>query len=386
MKAGSKWGRAFAGCACVTALLVVAACGSSSPSGSSGQRSSPSSGSGGTDRVKAAAQALVTPYLRPPAKIDVTVPVPGKIPANKTIDYIDCGLPSCAQYAVGFAAAFRALHWKLVTIQGGATPQAITAGFNQAVQNKPNGVIAIAFSKALVQPQLAQLQKEHIPVITCCVTDPVGQGLTWIESGPLAAEMTGGMAANWVLADKGSNANVVWMQVPAYPIVAYFEKGFKEEYKKLCPSCQYGDVGLSSSDLGTPSATTKIVGYLQAHPSVNYVAVAAADFVVGLPAAIDAAGLRGKVSIVSASTPDPQAVQALKQHDDWTGLVSWYPEFTYKIADVFARIFVGASTAPDEGIYPRYYVTAETAASIKNYNTPINPNAPKQFAALWHVG
>jgi ribose transport system substrate-binding protein len=381
MKSAGTSGRALAGSICALGLLLLAACGSSS-SGSSATSARTS-----RDQVKAKALALITPHLKRPTLIPVKTPVPGKIPPSKTIDYINCGLPSCAEFYPGFVNAFNYLHWKVVDINSSPTPQDVTNAFNQVLQNKPSAVVDAAFPASVVAQQLKTLGNEHIPVVTCCVTNPVGNGLTWVEAGSPAAAAAGALAADWILANKGTAANAAWIQVPAYPIVAAFEKGFKAEYKRLCPSCGYADIPLSSADVGTPAAQTTIVGYLQAHPDINYVAAASADFLIGLPAAIDAAGLKNKVSL-TATTTDSQAIEALKQHDDWTGMLTWYNEWEYKIADVLARIFVGASTAPDQGIYPRWFITSQNVdqVSLSNFNQPNNLYAPKQFEALWHVG
>src|ERR1700722_13156219 len=159
--------------------ILVAACGSSSSSSSStsssGGTSATTSGSSGNAGL-AEAQKMVAAASHYPTKIGPSVPIGKPVPTGKTIDYIECGATACQSGGIAFAQAAKVLGWHVVDIQAQPTPPALQAAMDQAIRNKPDGVVISGSSTDQFPRQLQELASMHIPVIGSHATEDSGQG------------------------------------------------------------------------------------------------------------------------------------------------------------------------------------------------------------------
>lgn len=331
----------------------------------------------------ATAKALVAKYSAVPKTIGIKTPVPGEIPTGKKIDFMMCGVPSCQAFIAPLKAAAKVLGWSVNVIVAGPTPDKTTAAWNLAVRNRPDAVVSSGFPSVMWAAQLKQLAKMKIPVVECCTTDKPGNGIIFVDTSNSAGVLGGKMQADWVVADSNGRANAVYINIPAYPILASELAGFTAEYKKLCPSCRLAKYDQNVADVGTPAGTAKIVGYLQANPDVNYVVAGADDSLVGLPAALRAAGLGDKIKAIGLA-PSTVNLNYIKNDQIEKATISFpNAEIAWKLMDVLARHFVGASLAPATSILPRRILTKD---GIVDPNTlgPTTPTYAEEFKALWN--
>lgn len=365
-------------------MCLAGACSSSSKSTSSSpttRASSPgstvASGSGVTE-----AQAIVKAAEAAPTSIGVTTPVPGTIPGGKKIDFLDCGDPACHQLYQQFDQAATYLHWSVKDVNQGLSPETVTNAWNQIVANPPDAVVTSSQPVSEFQSQLAVLTQKNIPVVDCCTLNAPQGALKLVSDAQSAVDEQAKLQAAWVVANSNGSGSAVWLATPAFPALVAAQNSFQKYLAQFCSACRYSSLALAATDIGSSALPTKIVGYLRAHPSVDYVAAGFDDEFIGLPAALAQAGLSGKVKLIGS---DPGATELpYIQSGQEAASVSFPAGSTmFILADALARIFVGASVAPDNIVLPRQIVTASNLASTTA--PPDIPNYVSQFEKLWTV-
>jgi ribose transport system substrate-binding protein len=373
----------------VTAALALTACSSSSKSASSSTQSAgpdgstAASSSAATTAIAAAQQAVQAKMTRP-TTIEVTQPVGAPIPKGKTIDWIQCAIPACTQLGVGLKGATDALGWKLNIIDSGLTAEGVTNAWAKAVQQKPDAVIGAGNPKSLFQASLQQLAAAGIPVVDIDVTDSAGDGITAVIQGSSAYGPSGALIADWVLADGGTKANTLVVDTSAYPVVGLRVKGFKDEYAKLCPNCPIDTIEAQVTDFGD-KLDTQIVGYLQAHPKVNYVAAGVSDMVTGLSSALQGAGLGSKVKVISNDI-NPALEQDLRSGGPLKALTQLENvNMMWQAADVLARKFAGQPFQASADATPNMWIATKDNIGTYTEPYPLVADYQAQYKKLWGV-
>ena len=385
----------------VVAAASLAACGGSSTSsssgsssGSSGPSSSSSSASGSSSTSAAsgssansgvaAAQAVATKYEQTPTQISITTPIGKPVPKGKMIDFVDCGIPTCAAVGQSLAAAGKVLGWTVKDIPASTEPAGAQQGFQTAIQNHPAGVAYTGIARAGINTQLAELAKMKIPVATCCTTDATGAGITNIMRRGASSTQSGMIAAAFVVSASAGKANTLYVDLPVFPIYTPYKAAFAKYYKQWCPSCGLSTLEMSPTAIGK-NAPQVIASYLAAHKSINYVFVVNDAMGIGLPAAMTAAGVSGVKYVGSDSTsanfPAILSGQETATIPASTGEFGWYE------ADILARAFAGApqvnEATAEEQIWTKRNIP-------KNYSSQgdqlaLNPNYQSEFKKLWGV-
>ncbi len=381
------------GLVAVIACLALAACGSSKSSSSTSSTSSASaatsaassgtstSGGSSSGGGLAAAKAEATKYSAVPANITVTKPIGKPIPSGKTIDFVDCGIPTCTAVGNSLKQAGAVLGWKYTSIAASTTPSGAQKGFEQAIQNHPSGVAFTGLARADINPQLKQLAAMHIPVVTCCTTDATGAGLTNIVRRATSSAASGKLAAAWIVNDSGGKANTLYVDLPVFPIYVPYRTSFASNYKKDCPSCGLSTLSLSATAIGS-SGPQQIASYLSAHKSINYVFVVNDALSLGLTAAMKAAGVTNVKYVGSDSTqanfPSVIDGQEAATIPSPVGESGWY------LADMLARSFAGVPQISEGNEELQVWTKANIPAGSQKAGTIIlNPSFMAQFKKLW---
>jgi ABC-type sugar transport system substrate-binding protein len=386
----------------ICAALLLAACGggssstsTSEPSGGSSEESpsNESTGSGGSeeegeeasgDAAQEKAAAAVAQYLKAPTKIWISTPLPETPPTGKTVDVLDCAAPACTAWAEATIEGAEALGWTGKRITEGTSPQQITAAWNQVVRDPPDAVASVGIPKSLFGNQLKELTEKEIPVLNGNVAEPSEEGNEVIEEGIPGGEKAGAIWAQWIVSQKGEEANVLNVTSPEFPITASYTKGFETEYSKLCPECKVQEVGVSASEIGSGANTTAIIGALRSNPDINYI-MGVDDLMTGLPAALKTAGLSEQVEIVGKA-PGPTEYAYLEEEGPYKATIV-YPAYEegWQMIDWLARHFIGASTKPAEAEYPPFLMTAETVKPNATSFYPFISSFEEEFKKLWKV-
>lgn len=368
------------GLVAMIACLALAACGSSkSHNGGSGSGSG-SSGSSSSAGL-AAAKAEVAKYSKVPAHITVTKKLGKPMPTGKTVDFVDCGIPTCTAVGNSLKQAAAALGWSYKAIAADTTPAGAQKGFEQAIQNRPDAVAYTGLPRSDINSQLKQLGSMHIPVVTCCTTDSTGAGLTNIVRRAPSSTASGKLAAAWIVNDSGGKANTLYVDLPVFPIYRPYRTGFAAAYKHYCSSCQLSTLSLSAASIGK-DGPQKIASYLAAHQSVNYVFVVNDALSVGLTPAMKAAGVTNVKYVGSDSTqanfPSVMDGQEAATIPSPVGETGWY------LADMLGRAFVGAPQINEGNMELQVWTKSNIPAGAQKAGTIIlNPNFMSQFKQLW---
>lgn len=346
------------------------------------QPSTPPTTAGGVDR----ADATVEEFLQQPTSIGVSEPL-STVPAGATVYWLEQGIPIAQLTGDALAEAADAAGVELVRVPAGRTPPELASAFDRAVADKPDAVIASGVNAALVSNQLQALAHAGVPVIVWGSpdeTDPA-TGLTLNLEPPERYAFAGRMMADWVASRGAGAATTVFVNIPDFPVLNFTYDGFAEEYATTCPGCSVDTLDVKITDIGTqvPSA---LVSYLQANPSTDWVVLAVGDLGIGVPAALESAGLSEQVRITgrAGGAVNYQALMEGQQDSDIgfpAPLVAW------KALDAAMRAIVGDDLAADGDPVPRQYLTAD--------NLPFDPaetqqwwgveDYREQFKVLWGV-
>jgi ribose transport system substrate-binding protein len=332
----------------------------------------------------AAAQAAEKQYLQVPTSVGITTPINAKVPTGKTIVYIYCGASACQTLSDGVAKAAAALGWNYKEISTDGTPASVKAGWDTAVRMHPAAVIGSGFDTSVYASELKQLQAMGVGVFNYATTDPGPNGGVTLRIGnPEQVGSQGRIMASWVVSDSQGKANTLYVDVPAYTILANTVGQFSAAYHQWCPGCALAKISLPITALGTSQAVQTVLSYLRAHPNVNYIAFSLDGADVGLPAALRAAGL-SKVKFIGASGTIQNLGYIQAGQEGGTANQGYYEEMAH-LVDAAARYVTHQSLAPDEN-YPLAY-WLETKSNLQQSGglgfKPVVPNLYAQLEKLW---
>src|SRR3954453_3784775 len=376
--AWSRYRRGAGAVAVAAALIAVAGCGSNSNDNSSSSAgASSAAGSSGTAALSEAKAVLAQATKRPSA-ITVSKPVGKTIPAGKKLVFISCGAAACQTQGKIVAEAASKLGWSSTTIATDGSPQQIQNGFNTALRTGADGVILNATTRDAIAKQLQAAQAKKVAFVGCCSTEKVGPDYLYNTGTPQQNTKIGTYLAALIASDSGGKADTLYVDIPAFTILASLGTSLQQEYAKYCPGCGFAKLSVPLPRLA--DATNTIVSYLRSHPKVDYVALSVTDALgTGLPAALKAAGLT-HVKIVGQGG-DPTAFQAVAQ-GQILGLVPFdYYDVDYQMVDALARHFAGVKV--EQTPPPRWIVTKD---NLPNDYTKMFPNVEgfeSQFQTLW---
>jgi ribose transport system substrate-binding protein len=356
-------------------VLLVTIC-SSSSSGASTVRSVRASSSG----VAAAKAALKKAEIRP-TSIGLSKPVGKPIPTGKKVTWISCGTPSCEIQGQIAEQAAKILGWQATTINTNGTPQQIQAAWEQALQANTNAIMLSATPNSEIEAQIKQAEQKGVAYVGDAETDPIGPGsLNFVTLTPQQNAVPGKIMAAAVIADGGNKANALYVNLPAFPILAGLGNKFSSQFKSYCPKCGLSTLNVPVTALGQ-SATNMIVTYLRGHPAVNYVVLSVdSAFSTGLPTALSQAGLSGKVKILGEG-PDTTSLQYIAQSEEFGTVNTDIFVQTFQMMDALARKFAGVPILENEGL-PWWWITKSNLPSATKLE-PSVANYVADFKKLW---
>lgn len=384
--------RFIAAAAIGTATVAIAAC---SSSGSS-TGSTPSTGAASSQSTSSAATSSAYPKLASyinsletrPVSLGITQPVGATIPKGKTIAYIQCGSPACVVNGDVLQQAASALNWKVTRINAGLTAQTIQSAWQQAVVDHPDAVVTSGFSRALFNPQLAQLKAANIPVIDLTTADPPGNGLSAVYGYGPQWSTQGKILADYMLVNSGGKPiNVLSVTSSAYQNLTMIGNAVTSEIKANCASCTAATLDVPVTSIGT-DLPSRITSYLSAHPNVNWVYVGFADMLSGVPASLSSAGLSNvKIVTIDRTT----ATEEYLKNGQSLVMTAGFDvgEMMWRSVDYLARVWTGKSTAQDTAVngLPLWVQTNanQPAGDPTTGYYPYVANYPELYKQLWGV-
>ncbi|KAB2340398.1 sugar ABC transporter substrate-binding protein [Actinomadura rudentiformis] len=363
----------------VSVLAVTAACGDSD------------AGTTGTVDVAAVnqAKAAVAQLLKNPTGIELTEPVSKRPPTGKLIAVPESPQPVTHVKNLGIVEAGKALGWRVQVIPEGTGPEDAAKAFDQALALKPDAIVFSGTPVALLRAQLERAKAQGVPVLGESITDPVQPGIisTSLDGVPQVAQY-GKMVGQYVAAHSGGKAHAAVFTISGYPILTTFTDNFRQALTSACPSCKVTVVNQQISDLGTKTPQS-VVSTIQRDPSVNWAIFSIGDLTLGVPAALRAAGLTGKVKI-GGETPSPANIAALKAGTEevWTGFAATI--LGWRDVDMLVRHFNGDSLdTANTTLLPTQLITKDNVRSVpldSNGYYVGYPGYADAFKKLWKIG
>lgn len=390
----------------VVALVAFAGCGSDEKSSGgtaapdtaapdtaapSATAAAPSTAGGDTsDDPVAAAKANLSRYEAVPTEIDVTEKLATK-PENKSVYFMQCSAPVCAGMGDAVQEAAQILGMKFTRVDLGATPDTVAQAWDQAVRDHPDSIVGTGFPPELYSEQIATLSAAGVPYIAVgfsncdtlrdpCSGDP--SGITVNYFGKPDMDVIGALMADYVIADSGATGNAVFFHIPDFNLHVPELAAFEAEMASGCSECSADAVPAQVLDIGTqiPQA---VVGYVQAHPDTNYVVMAFGDMAIGVPEALAAAGLEGKVKIVSMAS-GAAGFNYIKSGQGQVVDFGYPNVFVGWLAvDAIARVLGGQE--PSGNPLPRQMIEVDDLDFDVNGDWPGVADFKEQFKALWGV-
>jgi ribose transport system substrate-binding protein len=384
-------------------VLATAACGSSSK-GSSSPATTTASSSGPTTTAATsagaaspagsssdsgtAAKSRAEQYLKPATSIGITTPLTGKPPAGKKVYWLEGNIQSILPITGGFKEAASALGWNLTVLTyDPADPQGPSAAMRQAVDAGADYIAISGQSIAILGQALDAAKAKKIPVIDMYSTDEVGGAANGIYAnvgGTPFSQKSAALLSDYVIGDSGGDANVLFVNVPDFKILQIVADAVTGNFKSQCPNCTVTPLNVSIGDLTGGTVASQVVSALQSKSKIDYVYVTIGDLATGLPEALQAAGLAGKVKIVGG-VPNTEQVQSLIDGKAAAYTVLGRPASAWAAMDVMARLSVGMDAdAKGHELLPSVIWTPDNVPKpAQDYQGAENYQA--QFKKLWGV-
>ena len=378
--------RRVAGAVLTAALgVVIAACSTSAGTGTAGTSASAGGGStaaagGSTSAGVRAAEADLKVAETRPASIGLPA-FSTAIPAGKTVSFVHCGVAVCDTIAAAIKNAAAILGWKVDVIPTNGTPASVKAAWDTVVRLHLDAAFGSGFDRALFASEASQLAAMHVPVMNWTTTDTVGQGLVFVHGGPSEVPVVGEQMAAWVVADTQGKADTLYVNLPTYVILQPVMDGFDSYYKQWCPGCKLSTMSVPLTSIGT-TAPSLIVSYLRAHPDINRIAVGYDGIDVGLPAALAAAGLSGKVKFIGEA-PTATNLAYVQAGTEAATVAQGVYEIWAMYLDAAARALTGQSLAPDDAWKVPWFLLTQSNYSQGTGYAPIVPNLDGQLKQIW---
>jgi ribose transport system substrate-binding protein len=376
-----------AACAAVALAALVSACGGSS-SNTSTASTSKANAPKATSSSKAnttAATAAIAPYTKAPGAFPVDAPLSKPLPKGTSFAYLQCSTPVCAQQAVAMDAAVKAIGGKFVVAKAPASTQGQQQAFSTLLDQKPHAILLPAIEPDSVTNQLVQAKSDGIPTVSTGIMDSAQNHITAASFGTPTAVLAGKLMADWVVAKKGAEANVVSYVVPELSFATVLSQSFTRQMKALCPTCTVRNVDIPSATIGS-TAPSQMVSDLQAHPSTNVAMFTAMEEAQGLPAALKDAGISNVTTIGFA--PSPENLEDIKSGGLTEALGLDIPTMIWTMVDEAARLTNKEPLTSGEQaqIMPMQFlgqssITFNPADGWTGY-----PNYAERFKKLWGVG
>ena len=337
------------------------------------------------------AKKIVAANSKPADKIGPTIPLTGK-PPKKKVAWLECEQPSCVAETPGMKDAVAALGWDLIVIP--ATSGAQGPAIQQALDQGADYIAHTGSPLATAQAEMDAAKAKGVPYASCYSTDDpdFAKNDLLMQCGDEGAvDSTGGLDANWIIADSGGKAHTLIVNIPDFPVLIAEADGAKKAYKANCPDCVVTELDTTVSALIAGEVPAAVVAKVQADPSINYIHFTFGDLPAGVKEALDAAGLLKQVKLTGVDFSVSLGLQGIIDgtHAAWTANPK--PYAMWLIVDAFARHSLGMAN-PEEranAVLPTFIIsdkaTAESIKALGPDGWPGPATMADQFKKLWGV-
>lgn len=368
----------------VAVSAALAACGSDDDSSKSSVAATPASSTAPQSTGIAAAKKNLEKWTAAPTKIGVSEPLKAKPAPGKTVAVLGTADPNNVKIQKKVKQIAESVGWKYELFSyDPAKPDTFQGALTTALAKKADYITETGLP--LTPAQLKQVKDAGAKLALSSVAPVTVEDPIIVNSnGPASDEQMGRMVADFFAVDSGGKGKAVMEHVPSYPILGAFVDGFTKELDAVCPACEVERVDVTLPQLAGGKVPSLVTSALRKNPDATYAIFDVGPFATGVPAALKAAGLEGKVKIIGEAA-DEAAIAGLKDgsHTAWTGFDSEYS--AYAVMDAMFRDAEGSPVPVDElEVNPTQMLTADNVGSTRRWSEPQDADA--QFKALWHLG
>lgn len=247
------------------------------------------------------AQARLDEFSKVLSDLSITETV--NAPQGLKIAYVQCSVPVCESIKQGIQEAVDAIGGTLKVFTHSDTADTVQAAFEAAVQYGPSMVLTSGNPRAWFEVSLAELNKNNIPVVAWSMPEPY-------QTEGLAANLVTGddyyfngvLMADYVVAKTSGQANVLFLNIPQFPVLALESEGFKSEVASVCPECKLTSLDFTVEQLIAGEHISAAVSEFQKDPSINFLVTGFGDMLLGVPDALKGIGV-SVPAISQAGTP-----------------------------------------------------------------------------------
>lgn len=322
-----------------------------------------------------------------PTSIPETQALPSAPPKGKTVLFLQCEVAQCSYEGVGMKAAAAAIGWtvKVLNFQA-ANPATLVAALQTGLQYHP----VAAFFSGVPQEAWQSEQKAYAAagafiVDNYVATVPTGAG---VEAGrgytPENTTMGKVLADEQIADSGGAPATSLVVNVPAYTLFVPLANSYKAEIAKSCPACKVTENDFTLPQLLGGALVPAVVSAAKRISGLKYIVSVNGAFTAALPQALKAAGLAGKLKLISGQgvSNDQQNVLNGTQLSTVGGP---FIEGGWQNMDIAIRAVMHLPASAGDGVVPWVLLTKDNLGTPSDsYDKPAN--YPALFDKLWHVG
>ncbi|MHA3703950.1 sugar ABC transporter substrate-binding protein [Jatrophihabitans sp. YIM 134969] len=341
------------------ATAALTACAGSSDGGAAADTSFGPTAASAADGV-AEAKKIVEQYSAPPTwqGPDATVDVSGL--QGKKVVYISVsnGIPVLKYWSETVKQLVKSVAGiDLTIVDAKGSVDEANKGFQQAIAEKADAVVLVAFSTSLFAGQISQAKAAGIKVITA------QSGVPGKVDGGQAAEVSfdyvkvGQLIGDWVVADSDGKAKALIVTSDDVPASQPQAQATKSEIERLCPDCdvKIQDVQIAQWETSIPTLFRTTIA---SDPTRTYILPLYDGQALPGLGAIRTAGAGDKVS-VGAFNATPGIVEQLKDPAsglklDVGGQNEWW---AYACSDTIMRVLAGSDPIENYNVGLRIFDT-----------------------------
>ncbi|WP_259313377.1 sugar ABC transporter substrate-binding protein [Capillimicrobium parvum] len=329
---------------------------------------------------------MISKYSTPGTEIAPKVAglKPFKAKEGASIYNIACALSieACQATANGMKEASQALGYKYEQCDSGSSPEAPGQCFTNAINAKPDVIIAQAVGLNQAADGYAAARKAGIPIVAFGTGDKADGTVANIQIADQLCHDQGKILADAIAEDSDGKANVLFLGDTAIACDVSRTKGFEDQLKQACPDCDYNKLIF---DLNTmqQSLPPQLQAELNKNPNINWI-VGAND----APAAVAVtqvmqAGKQDQISVAGMDGQPSNVTFMLKKQVQKFDLTNPFADAPWSAVDAAARIYSGEEV-PKSLQSPNYLLTWDNVKSLgpsKTYNGP--DDYQEQYKAMW---
>lgn len=189
-----------------------------------------------------------------------------------SIAYTQCVQTVCTEISDAVQEAADAIGATYTPLFHQDTPDTVQAAFQTAVQMKADIVLTSGDPVEWFQPQLDQLEEQGAVVVGWSL--PGGYKLDGIAANLISGDdyyFHGVLMADYAITKTDGLANVLFLNVPTYPVLATLGEGVTTETEATCPDCTVTEVDLTVDDVVAGNATNAAIAAIQRDPDINFI-------------------------------------------------------------------------------------------------------------------